>query len=96
MSILFRFGHFARDCRDGDRYGDRDGGRDRFGGSDRFGGGRYDSDRGGDRGGRGGDSGSRCYKCDRMGHFARECRDGPRGGDDRNGGDRDRCYKCNR
>jgi len=72
-------GHWARECRE-------DGGDSDVRGPPRGGFGR-DRDRG-DRGSRGMDfRGGRidkCYKCNRPGHFARECRM-----------DQDRCYRCN-
>jgi len=44
------------------------------------------------------DTMSACYKCNRRGHYARECDqvdDSPRGSGRRDDGGRDKCYKCN-
>jgi hypothetical protein len=74
-------GHFARECKEAavDRPPRTDR-PERNGGGDR---GNYRENREGGRSG--GRPPVRCYRCNRNGHFARDCRESA-----------DRCYKCNK
>lgn len=76
-----RVGHFARECNTGGdggggggrREGPREGGRE---GGSREGGGRGNW--------KGGNFTTKCFKCNRTGHFARNCQE-----------EQERCYRCN-
>lgn len=70
-------GHFARECTNGGgEMGERSSGRRMM---------FRDTNRQPNGGGSGGNGGTRCFKCNRSGHWARECRESS-----------DRCYKCNK
>ena len=71
-------GHFARECT-GDA--DASGGPVAGGRSERGGG--YQRRSGGGEG-RGGGGATRCYRCNKSGHFARDCKEA-----------QERCYRCN-
>jgi cellular nucleic acid-binding protein len=84
-------GHFARECTSSQTspnerpFGDRSGKREERGGG--VGGGyRREGGNGGMRreGGAGGNSSIRCYRCNKNGHIARDCKENS-----------ERCYRCN-